>query len=128
MNLVALMIDAQSGRDRDERLIQVWKFVVKYDQGGNAYWRLDSGNGQMVAWSGESFASWANAVRAANAFKAGASTATYDVYSDSGGSWRWRAIRGGNYVASSGESFYSKPNADRAAENVRLNAGGASGP
>ena len=38
---------------------------------------------------------------AAEAFKAGARTAGYDVYADAGGHWRWRANRGGNKVAAS---------------------------
>lgn len=103
-------------------------FVVKNDSGGHPTWWLYASNGKLVAWAGEWFASLTNATRAAQAFKVGASAAYYDVYSDSGGSWRWRANRGGNKVASSGESFYSKDNAERAAANVRDNAGGATGP
>lgn len=106
----------------------MWRFKAEYDNGGHPTWRLYASNGEMVAWAGESFASMYNAQRAAQAFKAGAGTATYDVYSDAGGYWRWRAIRGGNKVASSGESFYSQSNAERAAQNVRNNAGGATGP
>lgn len=103
-------------------------FVAKNDSGGHPTWWLYGDNNKLVAWAGESFASLWNASRAAEAFKAGAKTATYDIYADSGGHWRWRAIRGGKYVAASGESFYSKDNADRAAANVRDNAGGATGP
>ncbi|MEW5809631.1 MAG: DUF1508 domain-containing protein [Actinomycetota bacterium] len=104
------------------------KFVVRNTTGGQPSWWLYSSNGQMVAWAGETFASTYNADRAAEAFKVGAKTASYDVYADSGGHWRWRAIRGGNKVAASGESFYSYENAKRAAENVRDHAGGATGP
>jgi hypothetical protein len=90
---------------------------------GDPCWWLYGGNNQMVAWAGETFASTYNAERAAQAFKAGARTATHDVYLDAGGDWRWRAIRGANKVASSGESFAGKYEADRAAQNVRDNAG-----
>jgi len=92
-------------------------------------WRLYGDNGRMVAWAGETFASTSNATRAANAFKAGAATARYEVYQESGGNdWRWRAWRSSDKVASSGEDFASKSNAERAAENVRDNAGSAEGP
>lgn len=102
-------------------------FVVRNDTSGRPTWWLKGDNHENAAWAGESFASLSNAQRAAAAFKAGASTATYEVYLDGGTSWRWRAIRGGNKVAASGESFYSKANAERAAANVRDNGGYATG-
>jgi uncharacterized protein YegP (UPF0339 family) len=102
-------------------------FVVADTKGGAPSWWLYGSNNEMVAWAGETFASTYNATRAATSFKTGAATAVYDIYSDAGGSWRWRAIRGGNKVASSGESFYSKYDVERAAENVRVNAGAATG-
>lgn len=104
------------------------RFDVKADKGGNYSWWLISSNGQTVAWAGESFASKSNANRAAEAFKAGAAEAKYELYEDKGGAWRWRAHRGGNVVAVPGESFASKSNAQRSADNVRDNAGGATGP
>jgi uncharacterized protein YegP (UPF0339 family) len=53
----------------------------------------------------------------------------FEVYKDSGGSYRWRLIAAnGQTVASSGESFASESNATRAAENVKQNAASASGP
>jgi uncharacterized protein len=103
-------------------------FSVGDTKGGQACWWLYGDNGEMVAWAGETFASTFNAQRAALAFKIGASAASYDIYSDDGGHWRWRAIRGGNKVAASGESFASKYNAERAAQNVRISAGRATGP
>ncbi len=104
------------------------QFKVTNTQGGLPSWWLYSSNGQLVAWAGETFASSSNATRAANAFKAGASTARYEVYSDVGGKWRWRAWRSSDKVAASGESFDSQYNAQRAADNVKNNAGGATGP
>lgn len=105
------------------------KFTV--DNGENtdkAYWWLHGDNGEMVAWSGEDFASISNAKRAAEAFKVGAAEARYDIYEDAAKEWRWRAWRSSDVVASSGESFASKSNAERAAENVQANAGDADGP
>lgn len=53
----------------------------------------------------------------------------FEVYSDSAGHYRWRLkAENGQTVASSGESFASKANAERAAENVKANAGSATGP
>jgi uncharacterized protein YegP (UPF0339 family) len=66
--------------------------------------------------------------RVACEFKAGAKTARYETNEDTGGSWRWLAGRSSDKVAASGESFYSESNAERAYENVRDNAGNATGP
>lgn len=104
------------------------KFEVLSDTAGKPYWRLRSNNSQTVAWSGETFSSEYAVKQAAQAFKAGAKTARYVVYKDSGGKYRWRAWRSSDIVASSGESFYGEWEANRAAENVRDNAGGATGP
>lgn len=104
------------------------RFEVKADKGDNYSWWLISSNGQTVAWAGESYASKSNANRAAEAFRVGAAEATYELYEDKGGAWRWRAHRGSNVVAVPGESFASKSNAQRAADNVRDNASGATGP
>jgi uncharacterized protein YegP (UPF0339 family) len=104
------------------------EFKVLNDTGGNPSWWLYSSNGQLVAWAGESFASTSNAKRAAEAFKAGAASATFYVYEDAGKKWRWYAQRSSDKVASSGESFDSKANAERAALNVQANAGSADGP
>jgi uncharacterized protein YegP (UPF0339 family) len=53
----------------------------------------------------------------------------FEVYKDSRGNYRWRLIAAnGQTVASSGEYFASESNAKRAAENVKQNAGSASGP
>ena len=107
----------------------MWKYEVYADSGGNYRWRLKAGNGQTVASSGESFASHSNATTAAQNFKARARQWNYEVYADSGGNYRWRAkSSNGQTVASSGESFASKSNAQAAADNVRNNAGTATGP
>jgi uncharacterized protein len=103
-------------------------FEVGDDKGGKPTWWLYGENNEMVAWAGESFDNAGNAQRAAEDFKAGAASARYEIYEDSGGSWRWRAWRSSDKVASSGESFDDKDNAERAAENVRDNAGSADGP
>lgn len=103
------------------------RFQVANNTAGKPSWWLYGSNGEMVAWAGETFASLSNASRAASAFKAGASTARYEIYADAAGKYRWRAWRSSDKVAASGEAFASKLNAERAAENVRNNAGGATG-
>jgi uncharacterized protein YegP (UPF0339 family) len=52
------------------------KIEVYRDAGGNYRWRLVSSNGQTVAASGESFASKANAIRAAENVRDNAGSAT----------------------------------------------------
>lgn len=101
----------------------MWRYRVEYNQGGKPMWWLYSNNHETVAWAGEEFASLYNAKRAAEAVKAGALTARYDIYPDAAGKWRWRAWRGSDKVASSGESFLSRAAAQTAADNVRRNAG-----
>ncbi|WP_336697706.1 DUF1508 domain-containing protein [Curtobacterium sp. USHLN213] len=103
------------------------RFSIQPTQNAQWSWWLYAGNGEMVAWAGETFVTSTNAQRAASAFKVGALTARYDVYLDTAGSWRWRAWRSSNKVAASGEAFTSQANAQRAATNVQMNAGGATG-
>lgn len=112
----------RSSRNGDEM-----RFSVGNTKGGNPSWWLYAANNEQVAWAGETFASMSNAQRAAEAFRAGAASAKFEVYLDKAGNHRWRAIRGGNIVASSGEPFASKSNAERAAANVQSNAGSATG-
>ncbi len=104
------------------------QFEVLNDTSGKPYWRLRSNNNRTVAWSGEMFSSQYAAKQAAQAFKTGAKTARFQVYADNGGKYRWRAWRSSDIVASSGESFDGEWEAKRAADNVRDNAGGATGP
>lgn len=100
-------------------------YRVGATKGGAYSWWLYGGNHEKVAWAGETFASEANAKRAATSFKAGAATARYEVYEDAGDKWRWRAWRSSDKVASSGEPFSSRSSAQRAADNVRDHAGDA---
>ena len=103
------------------------RFLISSTQNGQWSWWLYSANNEMVAWAGETFVSATNAQRAASSFKAGASTARYDVYLDIAGKWRWRAWRSSDNVATSGEAFASHANAQRAAQNVQMSAGVATG-
>lgn len=105
------------------------RFEVYKDTASNYRWRLIADNGRKVATSGESFYSQSNASTAASNFKAKAKQWNYEVYLDSSSNYRWRAkSSNGQTVASSGESFDNRSNAQRAADNVRDNAGSATGP
>lgn len=103
------------------------RFHVANDKGGQPSWWLYANNNELVAWAGEAFASSYNAHRAANAFKAAAKVAHYEVYLDAAGRYRWRAWRSSDKVAASGQAFSSKWSAEVAANNVRDNAGNAIG-
>lgn len=102
------------------------RFEVYEDTGGNYRWRLWSGSNKVAA-SGESFYSKYNAERAATAFKSSAKTARYTV-TGSGSAWYWNAKVSSDKVATGGESFVSEASARRSYENVRDNAGSATGP
>jgi uncharacterized protein YegP (UPF0339 family) len=103
------------------------RFSVATTNGDQATWRLHADNGRLVAWAGASFASSAEAGRAAALFKQDARHARYDCYQDAGEEWRWRAWAADEPVASSGQSFSCEDEAHSAAERVRVNAGGAGG-
>lgn len=104
------------------------RFHVGNTTAGKPSWWLYGDNHKKVAWAGETFASIANARRAAEAFKTAAAMCRYETYLDDGGSPRWRAWHSSDKVAASGESFSSVSAAEAAAENVRLNAGSADLP
>ncbi|MFC6786665.1 YegP family protein [Halobaculum halobium] len=54
------------------------------------------------------------------------SSATFDVYRDKAGKWRWRLVhRNGNIIATSGESYSSDRTARRGMRSVTRNALGA---
>jgi amphi-Trp domain-containing protein len=55
-----------------------------------------------------------------------ASKATFEVYEDTGGEWRWRLTHdNGNIIADSSEGYASKQKAKQGLESVRSNAPGA---
>ena len=104
------------------------RFQIGNNTASQPSWWLYAANNKLVAWAGEAFASTANARRAAAALKAGAATARYEIYLDSGDKYRWRAWRSSDKVAASGESFSSRTAAQVAADNVRDSAGTATMP
>ncbi|MFB6141150.1 MAG: HVO_2922 family protein [Halosimplex sp.] len=54
------------------------------------------------------------------------SSATFEVFRDSAGEWRWRLVAAnGNVVADSGEGYSSKQGVERGIESVKRTASGA---
>lgn len=54
------------------------------------------------------------------------SQATFQLFEDRSGEWRWRLVhRNGNVIATSGEGYTRKPNAEKGMRSVKRNAQGA---
>ncbi len=97
------------------------------DSAGEFRWRLRHDNGNILADSGEGYASKSNVRRALESVRAyvpGAAylkidPVAYEVYADAAGEFRWRLLhRNGNILADSGEGYSSRSNARRAARRV----------
>jgi len=53
-------------------------------------------------------------------------SATFEVYEDRSGKYRWRLVHGnGNIIADSGEGYATKQKATQGIESVKQNAPGA---
>ena len=116
-------------------------FEVFRDAGGKWRWRLIHENGNVLADSGQGYASRSkarqgldsvrsNAAEAAlddldaedapDAAATGDANATFELYEDRGGDYRWRLRhRNGNIIGDSGEGYASKSGAEDAIERVR---------
>ena len=54
------------------------------------------------------------------------SKATFEVYEDRAGQWRWRLVHNnGNIIADSGEGYASRQKCEQGLESVKQNAPGA---
>ncbi len=109
-------------------------FELYEDDAGEYRWRLVHDNGNIIADSGEGYASKGNAKRAMTGVRSHAAAADYlkidpagfEVFRDKGGGWRWRLVhKNGNVLADSGESYASRAKARQGVESVRTNAGEA---
>jgi len=106
-------------------------FELYEDGGGDYRWRLRHRNGNIIADSGEGYASKSGAEDAiervrdyapdASVLEVG--NAAFEIYEDAGGEWRWRLRhRNGNIIADSGEGYASRSNAVEAVTNAKANA------
>ncbi len=98
-------------------------FEVYRDRGGKHRWRLLHRNGNILADSGQGYASRQKAGQGLasvqeNAVEGG--DAEFDIYEDNAGEYRWRLVhRNGNIIADSGQGYSSRRGATDAADRVR---------
>jgi uncharacterized protein YegP (UPF0339 family) len=90
------------------------------DQTGEWRWRLVHSSGEVLAESGEGFASRGNAQRSVDRLRDTLLEATIEVYEDSAGEYRWRVrTRNGRVVADSGTAHDDREAAEEAVDRVR---------
>ena len=103
-------------------------FEIYTDQDGEHRWRLVHDNGNVIADGAEGYASRRNVRDGVESVRKNAAPATYltfdpasfEIYRDSAGEWRWRLVhRNGNILASASESYTRRRDAKRALDSVR---------
>jgi uncharacterized protein YegP (UPF0339 family) len=106
-------------------------FELYEDSSGEYRWRLRHRNGNVIADSGEGYASKSNArdaigrvqTYAPEASVLDVEQAAFEIYEDAGGEHRWRLRhRNGNVIADSGEGYSSRSAAEDAVNGVKRNA------
>ncbi|GAB7093281.1 hypothetical protein JCM30237_04330 [Halolamina litorea] len=123
--------DARRALDRVREGMDDLEFETYEDDAGEYRWRLKSGNGRIVADSGEGY-SRASArddaverVRnyAPDAHALDIGPAAFEVFEDKGGKFRWRLRhRNGQIIADCGEGYAEKSKAEDAVDRFKLNA------
>ncbi len=107
-------------------------FELYEDVRGEHRWRLRHDNGEIIADSGEGYASRSGLTTAVERLRAYVPTADYlrvdpaafEVYQDTAGEWRWRLIvENGNIIADSGEGYSGRTRCREGAESVARNVG-----
>ena len=106
-----------------------------YEDNADEYrWRLRHRNGNIIADSGEGYASKSGATDAIerireygpNADVLDVGNAAFEIYEDNASEWRWRLRhRNGNILGDSGEGYNSRSAAVDAVTGVKKNAPGA---
>jgi amphi-Trp domain-containing protein len=122
-------------------------FEVYEDKGGQWRWRLKHRNGNVIADSSEGYASKQKAKQGLESVRTnapgayiedhstddptpdatdGGSSATFEIYQDRGGKWRWRLRHdNGNIISDCGQGYASKQKAKQGLASVRQNVPGA---
>jgi len=107
------------------------EFEVYEDTAGQYRWRLRHENGNIIADSGEGYASKSGANDAVERVRKYApeahvldiGSAAFEIYEDEGGAWRWRLRhRNGNVLADSGEGYADRSNTEEGLHSVKRNA------
>ena len=107
-------------------------FEVYEDAGGNYRWRLRHENGNILADSGQGYASDGGRDDAVERVRRYAESADYlhidpaafEVIQDQAGQYRWRLLHeNGNILADSGQGYTSRQSARQGLDSVRSNVG-----
>ena len=120
-------------------------FEVYEDAAEQWRWRLVHRNGNIIADGSEGYASKQKATQGLESVQAnapgahvvdeskdeeppeaGGSDATFELFDDAEGKWRWRLVHdNGNIIADGGQGYASKQKAKQGLESVKANAPGA---
>ena len=122
-------------------------FEVYEDSAEQWRWRLKHLNGNIIADSSEGYASKQKAKQGLESVRSnapgayiedhstddpepdateGGSDATFEIFEDAGGKWRWRLRHdNGNIIADGGQGYASKQKAKQGLNSVRQNVPGA---
>ncbi len=109
--------------------------IELYEDNAEEYrWRLRHDNGNIIADSGEGYASKSGAKKAIERIKQHGADAplldvtssAFELYEDNAEEWRWRLRhRNGNILADSGEGYSSRSAAEDGIDSVKRNGPGA---
>ncbi|QCC50506.1 HVO_2922 family protein [Halapricum salinum] len=103
-------------------------FEVYEDDGGKHRWRLVHDNGNIIADSGEGYSSKQKTTQGIESVKNNAGPASYlrfdpasfEIYRDSAGEWRWRFVhKNGNILAAASEGYTRRRDAKRSVDSIR---------
>jgi uncharacterized protein YegP (UPF0339 family) len=106
-------------------------FEVYEDNRGKYRWRLRHDNGEIIADSGQGYATENGAEEAVERVRNYApeaphldiGTAAFEIYEDNAEEWRWRLrSRNGNGLADSGEGYGTRRNAEEAVVRIKRHA------
>ncbi|MFC6872868.1 HVO_2922 family protein [Halobellus marinus] len=121
-------------------------FELYEDTAGQRRWRLVHDNGNIIADSGEGYASTQKAKQGLESVRTNApgaavvdqskddgsedtesgSDAAFELFEDKGGKWRWRLVHdNGQIIADSGQGYASKQKAKQGLDSVKENVRGA---
>jgi amphi-Trp domain-containing protein len=121
------------------------RFEMYEDNAGDHRWRLVHRNGNIIADGGEGYASKQKVTEGIESVKRnapgayvidqsedgtvpdeGGSKATFELFEDSAGDWRWRLRHdNGNIIADGGQGYASKQKAKQGLYSVQKNTPGA---
>jgi uncharacterized protein YegP (UPF0339 family) len=96
------------------------KFETYADAKGEARWRLKSGNGQVIATSGQGYKDKRDARKAIDRIKTDAKTLKFETYADAKGETRWRLkASNGQIIATSGQGYKDKRDCENAIDVIK---------